>query len=189
MKKGKIVIFSGPSGVGKGTVRDLFFNEEEFKLTFSVSATTRSPRPGEINGREYHFLTPHEFGELVENHGFIEHAEFAGNLYGTLSSEVESKLENGQNVFLEIEPQGALQVLASGRDNLVSIFIGPPSIEELHDRLKGRGTETEEVIDKRLSVAQHEIDLGHNHYKHFVINDDLEKCGEEIREILRKELK
>lgn len=188
MEKGKIIIFSGPSGVGKGTVRDLFFNEKEFNLTFSVSATTREPRPGEVNGREYHFLTPYDFGKLVEDHGFIEHAEFAGNLYGTLVSEVEKKLDNGQNVFLEIEPQGAMQVLSSGRDNLVSIFIGPPSIDDLHNRLKKRGTESEEVIQKRLSVAQHEIDLGHTNYKHFVINDKLEECGNEIRKILREEL-
>lgn len=188
MNKGKIVVFTGPSGVGKGTVRDLFFNEPKFNLVYSISSTTRKPRKGEKEGTDYYFLSHAKFEELVSNNEFVEHASFAGNSYGTLKSEVNNQVSKGKNVFLEIEPQGGLQVINLTNYNIVTIFIAPPSLEELEKRLRNRASESEKDIINRLSAAKEEIEIGKSHYKYFVVNDDIDQCAKEIFKILESEL-
>ena len=142
-KKGVLFVFSGPSGVGKGTLKAKLFEEFAGKIAYSVSATTRGPREGEVDGKDYFFITRQEFENRVQNNEFLEHAVFAGNCYGTPRAYVEKLLNSGMNVVLEIDVQGALQVMQS-MPECVSIFILPPSFEELERRLRGRGTETEE---------------------------------------------
>lgn len=144
-KKGVLFVFSGPSGVGKGTLKAKLFEEFAGKIAYSVSATTRGPREGEADGKDYFFITRQEFESRVQNNEFLEHAVFAGNCYGTPRAYVEKLLNSGMNVVLEIDVQGALQVMQS-MPECVSIFILPPSFEELERRLRGRGTETEEKI-------------------------------------------
>ncbi len=181
--KGKLIVFSGPSGVGKGTIR------KELKFTdyvFSVSSTTRAIREGEVNGVHYNFISHDEFAKKISNGEMLEHAEFVGNCYGTEKAVVEKLLDEGKNVFLEIECQGAIQVIEK-MDDVLSIFILPPSIEELESRLVNRGTEAREVVDKRLEKAREELALK-THYKYNVINDELERVVKEIDEILFSEL-
>ncbi len=181
--KGKLIVFSGPSGVGKGTIR------KELKFTdyvFSVSSTTRSIREGEINGVHYNFISHEEFTKKIENDEMLEHAEFVGNYYGTEKAVVNKLLEAGKNVFLEIECQGAIQVIEK-MDDVLSIFILPPSLEELEKRLVNRGTEAEEVVNQRLEKAREELELK-SYYKYNVINDELSRVVSEIDEILFKEL-
>ena len=183
-KKGKLFVYAGASGVGKGTImKELLKRNETIKL--SVSATTRSPREGEVHGREYFFVTKDKFEEMINNNGFLEYAQYCDNYYGTPKDYVEEQLEKGYNVFLEIELQGAQNVLKL-RPDVVSIFILPPSVEELERRLRDRGTETEEAILKRLSQAKVEMDHA-KMYQYTVINDDLEKAIEEVLDIVRKE--
>ncbi len=181
--RGKLIVFSGPSGVGKGTIR------KELKFTdyvFSVSSTTRKCREGEVDGVHYNFISRPQFETKITNGEMLEYAEFVGNYYGTEKSVVEALLAEGKNVFLEIECQGAIQVIEK-MDDVLSIFILPPSLEELEDRLVNRGTETREVLDKRLAKAKEELDLK-SHYKYNVINDDLNRVVAEIDEILNNEL-
>jgi guanylate kinase len=181
--RGKLIVFSGPSGVGKGSIREkLKFNNYEF----SVSSTTRTARNGEIDGREYNFIAKDAFELKISNGEMLEYAEFCGNYYGTEVSVVETLLEQGKNVMLEIECQGAMQVLDKMTD-VISIFILPPSIEELKSRLIGRGTENMETIEKRLAKASDEI-LLKDHYQYNVINDNIEDVVEKIDEIFEKEL-
>lgn len=184
MSIGKLIVFSGPSGVGKGTIRSkLKFSD----YVFSISSTTRTRRENEKDGREYHFLTKDEFKSKIENDEMLEFAEFVGNYYGTDKNVVTKLLESGQNVFLEIECQGALQVLGKMK-NVISIFILPPSIEELESRLRFRGTENEEVLQKRLNKARYEIELKDN-YKYNVINDNLDDVVRKVDDILYDEFK
>ncbi len=183
MKKGKLIVFSGPSGVGKGTIRkELTFTDYEF----SVSSTTRSIRDGEIDGVHYHFITREQFEQKIAKGEMLEHAEFVGNYYGTELATVNEMLEAGKNVFLEIECQGAIQVIDKVED-VISIFILPPSLEELEQRLVNRGTEEQAVVEKRLQKAKEELSLK-DHYKYNVINDELDRVVKEIDEILFKEL-
>lgn len=169
-RKGMLLVISGASGTGKGTViKELMAHDDS--LVFSVSATTRSPRPGEENGREYYFISEEEFARRVENDEFIEYAPVFAHHYGTLRSEVSRRLAQGQNVVLDIDVQGAEQVIAREKD-CVSIFILPPSMSELHRRLEGRGTESPEQIAMRQKIAVREIALK-NHYRYNVINDDV----------------
>lgn len=182
--RGKLIVFSGPSGVGKGTIREAMkFNN--FK--FSISLTTREIRPGETDGIHYHYVTKDFFQERIEQGKMLEYAEFVGNYYGTDLEFVERELENGKNVFLEIECQGALQVLDKVED-VISIFIVPPSIEELEARLRGRGTENEETLQKRLAKAREELALK-DHYEYVVINDEVHRAAAEIDLILEQEIK
>lgn len=182
--RGKLIVFSGPSGVGKGTIREAMkFND--FK--FSISLTTREIRPGETDGIHYHYVTKDFFQERIEQGKMLEYAEFVGNYYGTDLEFVERELENGKNVFLEIECQGALQVLDKVED-VISIFIVPPSIEELEARLRGRGTENEETLQKRLAKAREELALK-DHYEYVVINDEVHRAAAEIDLILEQEIK
>ncbi len=183
MEKGKLIVFSGPSGVGKGTIRkELKFTDYEF----SVSSTTRSAREGEVDGVHYHFISKEEFEQKIANGEMLEHAEFVGNYYGTELKTVTDMLEAGKNVFLEIECQGAIQVIEKVED-VLSIFILPPSLEELESRLVGRGTEDMSVVEKRLAKAKEELSLK-DHYKYNVINDELDRVVAEIDEILFKEI-
>lgn len=183
-KKGKLFVYAGASGVGKGTImKELLKRDDSIKL--SVSATTRSPREGEVDGREYFFVTREKFEEMIGEQGFLEHAQYCDNYYGTPKAYVDEQLEKGYNVFLEIELQGAQNVLKL-RPDAVSIFILPPSVEELERRLRDRGTETEDAIMKRLSQAKVEMDHA-KMYRYNVINDDLEKAIEDVLEIVRKE--
>lgn len=181
----KVFVITGPSGVGKGTlIRELL--ESVPGLELSVSATTRGPRAGEEDGRDYHFLTREEFAERADRNDFLEHAAYSGNRYGTLRSEVERRLAAGASVVLEIEVQGARQVRAA-MPEAVLVFIAPPSAETLRERLEGRGTDTPEAIDERLRTAEIELDA-QQEFKHVVVNDDLVRAAEELERIVRDEL-
>lgn len=180
----KLFVISGSSGVGKGTVIKKFLERnKDFKL--SVSCTTRGKREGEEHGKNYYFLSRDEFKKAIDNGDFLEWAEFSGNLYGTNKKFVQECLDNDENLLLEIDTQGALQV-KDKMDNAVLIFILPPSKEELERRLRGRGTETEESIQKRLKTVESEMENAKAfHYN--VINDDVERAVEEIEGIIKNE--
>ncbi len=184
-KRGKLIVYSGCSGVGKGTIMEHILKAFP-ELEFSVSATTRAPRPGETHGVEYFFVTREEFNEMIENDGFLEYAEFCGNNYGTPKKAVEERLAQGIDVILEIEVQGGVTVI-NNFPECVSIFILPPSIEELERRLRKRGTEDDETIEERLSQAEREIKCAPI-YKHQVINGELDLAVEEVISIIRKEI-
>jgi guanylate kinase len=176
-------VITGPSGVGKGTlIRGLLARAPELGL--SVSATTRAPRPGEEDGVDYHFLTPDEFEARVNTGDFVEHAEYSGNRYGTLRSELERRLAEGEGVVLEIEVQGARQVRAAMPD-AVAVFIAPPSLEALRARLVGRGTDSSEQVDARLKTAEREL-AAQPEFAHVVINDRLEQATDELAAIVRR---
>ena len=184
VRKGMLLVISGPSGTGKGTLIERLMKEDP-TLVFSVSATTRAPRPGEIDGVHYHFVTNEQYDELVAANAFVEYATVHGNRYGTLRSEVYERLERGENVVLDIDVQGALNVIASEKEK-VSIFILPPSMQELRSRLTGRGTETEEAVERRLHNAVWEISQK-DKYEYKVINDDLETCLRTLQAIIEAE--
>ena len=184
IRKGMLLVISGPSGTGKGTLI-MRLMEEDDSLVFSVSATTRAPRPGEIDGVHYHFVSNEQYDQLVAEGAFVEYATVHGNRYGTLRSEVYERLERGENVVLDIDVQGALNVIASEKEK-VSIFILPPSMKELRERLTGRGTETEEAVERRLHNAIWEISQK-DKYEYKVINDDLERCVRSLQAIIEAE--
>lgn len=180
----KLFVISGSSGVGKGTViKQLLKTNDNIKL--SISTTTRNPREGEINGVHYFFTTRDDFMKAVNQDEFIEWAEFSGNCYGTKKDFVENTLKNGQNVLLEIDTQGALQIKEKMPETIL-IFIAPPSMEELKKRLIGRGTESEEAIQKRLSCVEKEQENSKK-YDYIVINDTVENAVLKLEEIFRKE--
>lgn len=185
-KKGTLFVFSGPSGVGKGTLNAKLFAEFGDQMAFSVSATTRAPREGEIDGTHYFFITRQEFETRIANNDFLEHAQFAGNCYGTPKSYVMSLLEAGKNVLLEIEVQGAMQVMER-MPECVSIFVLPPSFDELERRLRGRGTETEDKILKRLETARGELAYADKYQYKLVNGGDLEAAYQQLRSIYLKE--
>jgi len=177
---GKLFIIAGCSGVGKGTLIKEFLKKNN-DITFSISYTTRQPRPGEENGVNYFYISKEEFEKMIKEDGFIEHAEFSGNYYGTGKEFIKKKLENNQNILLEIEIQGCSQVKTKIPE-AVSIFILPPSTEELEKRLRGRHTETEEAIQKRLSVASREIEESKK-FDYRVINDHIDNALAELQKI------
>ena len=182
MKKGHLIIVSGPSGVGKGTVINELMKQEELNLRYSVSCTTRQPRQGEIDGVHYYFVSHEKFDEMIAQNAFLEYAKFVENSYGTPKAKVEEQVEAGLNVLLEIEMKGAIQVIEQCPE-AISIFILPPSIEELEKRLRGRQTDTEKVIVKRLAQAHDDLAMK-NHYQYHVVNDTVENTVNEIKEII-----
>jgi len=181
MRKGKTFIICGPSGVGKGTVVARLMASDP-TLYFSVSATTRAPRPGEVDGKHYHFLTQEQFEEWVQEDLFLEHAEFVGNRYGTPRQFIDNAMEQGRDVILDIEIQGAEQVHQK-RPDAVRIFIAPPSWDELERRLIGRGTEDMEKVKSRLQRGKEEF-LVAKDFDYFVINDTVDRAVEEISAIM-----
>ena len=182
--KGKLIVISGPSGAGKSTV--LFKAIEGRKdMCFSTSVTTRNPRPGELDGREYFFVKRERFQEMIENNELLEHAEYVNNCYGTPKAYVQNKMNEGFNVILDIEVQGARQVNEK-MPEAVKIFIVPPSMEELAKRLRGRGTDTEEAIEGRLKRARQEYDEA-TFYDYIIINDDVDTAATELSAIIRAE--
>lgn len=184
MQKGRTFIISGPSGVGKSTVLRALM-ERRKDLYFSVSATTRDPRPGEIDGVHYHFLDVDTFRARIARDEFLEYAEYVGNFYGTPKKFVDDAMDQGQDVILDIEIQGAIQVTGK-RPDTVRIFIAPPSWAELERRLTERGTDSEEKIQKRLLRAKVEFQTAHT-YDYFVINDTVENAVKELDAIMTAE--
>ena len=187
MTRGILIILSGPSGVGKGTVRQVLFEHQELGLHYSISMTTRKPRPGEVDGRDYFFVDQQTFEKTIAEDGFLEYATFVSHSYGTPKAYVEKLLEEGKNVLLEIEMQGALQVMKKCPDAL-SIFLLPPSLEELERRIRHRGTEAEEVIRQRMETARKEMNMK-NHYQYQVVNQTVEQASNEIAAIILKNMK
>ncbi len=186
MSKGLLIVISGPSGVGKGTVRDLFVNDPELNIAYSISMTTRKPRANEKDGVDYFFVSEQEFLKAVEKGELLEYAKFVGNCYGTPKAYVDKLRSEGKNVLLEIEVQGAQQIVDKCPEAL-SIFIIPPSIEELEKRIRSRKSESEEVIQERLQKAIKEMDLI-SQYKYVVCNEDAELASELISVIIKRHI-
>ncbi len=180
--EGLLLVISGPAGAGKGTVVGELVKDENIRL--SISATTRAPRGQEQNGVEYHFLSREEFEKMIEENGFYEYAQYVGNYYGSPKKPVEKWRSEGKDVILEIEVQGCKKV-KSIEPGCISIFIKPPSLEVLEKRLRGRGTETEEVIAKRMARAKEELLLAED-YDYVVVNDALEDCVADVRRIIEE---
>lgn len=178
----KLYVISGSSGVGKGTVIKGFL-EKNPEFILSVSCTTRKPREGEIDGKHYFFLTKDEFQKCIDEDKFLEHAEFAGNYYGTKKKYIEECLNDGKNIILEIDTQGALQV-KKRMPEAVLIFICPPSFEELEKRLRGRHTEDEETIQRRLGQAKAELERA-EHFDYKIVNDSIENAIHSIEEVVK----
>lgn len=187
MKKGLLIIISGPSGVGKGTIRNYFMDDESLKLAYSISMTTRLPRLGEVDGRDYIFTTKEAFEQAIKDGGLLEWAEFVGNYYGTPLSYVEKLRNEGKNVLLEIEVQGATKVREKCPDAL-SIFIIPPTMEELENRIRGRRSEPEEIVQQRLAKAAGEMKMVKD-YKYVVCNDDPQLAADMISLIIKRHMK
>jgi guanylate kinase len=185
VEKGKVFVITGPSGVGKGTLIERLLDAVP-GLELSVSATTREPRAGEVNGRDYHFLTSEEFERRVEAADFLEHATYSGNRYGTLREEVERRLAEGRSVVLEIEVQGARQVRAA-MPEAVLIFIAPPGPAALRERLEERGTDSPEAIARRLRTAEIELEA-QDEFPHVVVNDEVQKSASELEKLVREQL-
>lgn len=182
--KGKIIIFSAPSGSGKSTIIN-FLMQQNLNLAFSISATSRPPRGTERHGVEYFFLTPEDFRQRIANGEFLEYEEvYKDRFYGTLKEQVEKQLENGQNVVLDVDVKGGCNIKNHYGSRALSIFIQPPSIEALRQRLNGRGTDSPEVIEDRIARAEYELGFA-DKFDTVVINDDLEKAQQEALQILK----
>ena len=184
-ERGLLIVFSGPSGVGKGTVRQEIFSTPDHKFEYSVSMTTRAQRPGEVDGKDYFFRSREEFEELIRNGQMLEYAEYVGNYYGTPLTYVNETLDKGIDVFLEIEGQGALQVKKKVPD-AVFIFLTPPDLNELQERLVGRGTDSEEVIAQRIERAREEIALM-SEYDYAIVNDEVPLAAERVKRVIEAE--
>lgn len=188
MNKGKVLILVSPSGGGKSTIAKRLFEDFD-RLKFSVSATTRSPREGEIDGVHYHYLTHEEFNERIDNNEFIEWEEFyGGNRYGTLRSEVDKKLNSGYFILLDIEIKGALNVKKIYGDESLGIFIQPPSFDVLKQRLINRGTESDDSLELRLERAKEELTYA-DQFDRIIINDDLETAYSEVKKAVSEFMK
>lgn len=181
INRGTFIVFSGPSGVGKGTILNKIIGRRK-NLKVSVSYTTRKPRIGEIDGINYHFVSEDEFLKIVKDGDMLEYAKYCGNYYGTPRKSVEEEIENGNNVILEIEVQGGEQILKKYPES-VGIFVIPPSLNELRNRLTLRALDNEEVISKRIDEAKREIEFS-KFYNYIVINEDVEKCASNILKIV-----
>lgn len=188
-KKGFIVLISGPSGVGKGTILKELLADETLNLVFSVSMTTRRPRENEVHGEHYFFVTHEEFQNHIDRDNFLEHATFVNNRYGTPKDYVASLLDQGNNVLIEIEVQGAKMLLSKVLpEDVISFYVMPPTVEDLITRLRGRGTEDEPTIMKRAAHFSEEIKYK-DQYQYPIINDDLEMCIAEIKAIIKDRIK
>lgn len=183
MSKGRLIVFSAPSGCGKGTMLREILRDENFYI--SVSATTREPREGEVDGVDYHFISREEFQKRIDENGMLEYAEYCGNFYGTPLKEVREQLEKGRNVILEIEVKGAMKIRKLYPEALF-IFVVPPSLKELDRRLRKRGTESEEVIIRRVERAADEIPYAAK-YDYIIVNDGIEEAVEDFRTVIRAE--
>ena len=184
-ERGLLIVFSGPSGVGKGTVRQEIFSTPDHKFEYSVSMTTRAQRPGEVDGKDYFFRSREDFEELIRKGQMLEYAEYVGNYYGTPLTYVNETLDKGIDVFLEIEVQGALQVKKKVPD-AVFIFLTPPDLNELQERLIGRGTDSEEVIAQRIERAREEIALM-SEYDYAIVNDEVPLAAERVKRVIEAE--
>lgn len=181
-EKGLLIVLSGPSGVGKGTVRKAVFSETDVNFEYSISATSRPMRPGEVDGIDYFFKTRQQFEKMIKNEELLEYTEYVGNYYGTPVNYVQDTLEKGKDVFLEIEVEGAKQVRKKFPDGLF-IFLIPPSLSELEKRIKTRGTETDDLIKNRMSIAREELKMM-NLYDYVIENDRVENAVEKIKSIV-----
>ena len=191
MQKGLLIIISGPSGVGKGTVRRRIMEDDSLNLSYSVSMTTRAPRNKEVDGVDYFFVSNEEFDRNLKNDNFLEWADFVGKRYVTPKDYVEKLREEGKNVILEIEIEGAQQVLSKCQGNdIISIFLMPPSIEQLEARIRGRKSESEEIIQERLAKARREMSSPALKYQyHYIVyNDRVERASDEIKNIIKSKL-
>ena len=184
-KRGMLIVLSGPSGVGKGTVRKEIFSQEGNNFDYSISMTTRQMRPGEVNGKDYYFVSKEEFEKEIADGGMLEYAQYVDNYYGTQLKYVNEMLDAGKDVFLEIEVKGAMQVREKVSDGLF-IFLTPPDLMELRQRIINRGTDDLETIDKRMEKAKDEIEMMQN-YDYAVVNDEVTKAAEKIKTIIRAE--
>ena len=184
-KRGLLIVLSGPSGVGKGTVRAAIFSKGEQKFVYSISATTRKPRTGETDGVDYFFKTREEFEQMIQNKQLLEYAEYVGNYYGTPLEYVENTLATGKDVFLEIDVQGAIQVRELMPEG-VFIFLTPPDLNELEIRIVNRGTDSDEVIAKRMKTAREELELM-KYYDYSVVNDTVDNAVQKIEAIIQTE--
>ena len=183
--RGLLIVLSGPSGVGKGTVRKALFDMPNHNLVYSVSMTTRKMRPGERDGVDYYFVSKDEFEQRIHEGKFLEYAEFVGNYYGTPLDKINENLERGNEVVLEIEVDGALQVKKKV-PNCVMIFLVPPGKEALYERLRRRGTESEEIIEERVQKANREFKKA-KYYDYIVVNDEVHNAADRIMAIIRAE--
>ena len=184
-KRGLLIVLSGPSGVGKGTVRAAVFEDSKCDYVYSISATTRQSRPGEQDGVDYYFISKAEFEKLIQEDALLEYAEYVGNYYGTPLASIEENLAAGRDVFLEIEVQGARKV----RDKMpegIFIFLAPPSLNELEIRLIERGTDQPEIVRQRMMTARQELDLM-DHYDYVVVNDQVSWAVDKINAIITSE--
>ncbi|WP_220728019.1 guanylate kinase [Apilactobacillus xinyiensis] len=184
-KRGMLIVLSGPSGVGKGTVRKALFNEPDVDFQYSISMTTRKPREGEVNGKDYFFVSKEEFEENIKNGDMLEYAKYVDNYYGTPLKYVNETLDSGRDVFLEIEVNGAMQVRANSPEAMF-VFLTPPDLISLKNRLIGRGTDDMDVINKRIKKAAVEIKMMRN-YDYAVLNDKVENAVERIKTIVNSE--
>ena len=184
-QRGLLIILSGPSGVGKGTVRAAIFKDNKFNYVYSVSATTRQRRPGEVDGVDYYFVSKEQFKQYIEEDALLEYAEYVDNYYGTPIQKIEENLAAGNDVFLEIEVQGALKVRERMPEGIF-IFLAPPSLDELKSRITGRGTDREDVILERMQMAKEEIDMM-QHYDYVVVNDTVEHAVDKVNAIIQSE--
>ena len=190
MEKGLLIILSGPSGVGKGTVRKYISAKKEIEFEFSISMTTRAPRDNETDGVEYYFVSKEEFQKRIDEDKFLEHAEFVGNFYGTPKDKVEELREQGKNVLLEIEINGASQVIekTKGDDRVISFFLMPPSLKKLEERIRSRKSETDDVIAMRLEKGANEMKVAEM-YDYVITNDRVATAGNKIINLIKQKLK
>lgn len=190
MKKGLLIILSGPSGVGKGTVRRYIMDNYDLKLCYSISMTTRAPRDKEVDGVDYYFVSKEEFQRNIDEGNFLEWEEFVGNRYGTPKFKVEELRNKGKHVFLEIEVNGASKVFNQLKDDdrVISFFLMPPSIQSLEARIRRRKTESEEVIQERLSKGAKEMTMTEQ-YDYIILNDTVERASQEIVDLIKKKIR
>ena len=189
MKKGLLIILSGPSGVGKGTVRRYIMDNFNIEWVYSISMTTRKPREKEVDGVDYYFVSDEEFQRNIDEDNFLEWQEFVGNRYGTPKDKVEELRNKGKHVFLEIEVKGATEVMEKVNDDrVISFFLMPPNLEALESRIRRRKTESEEIIHERLEKGEKEMQMA-DRYDHVILNDDLARASQEIVDLIKKKLK